>query len=160
MDLSPPRRQNPAVLTVYASAVTLPWLMSSALGCLRPQRSLLLRPSPSSRLPCCRRAHRDASSKIREPRPWAVENVPPVDPRPSWVFPLSRIANYVVIPGMSISESSAHLVVPLTALCLATLLYAVFFADFGEKEHVFMPVRASPATFAFGVVMMLRARVH
>ncbi|KAI0732050.1 hypothetical protein C8Q72DRAFT_759014, partial [Fomitopsis betulina] len=39
----------------------------------------------------------------------------------SWVFPLSRIANYVVIP--------------------ATLLYAVFFADFGEKEHVFMPAR-------------------
>jgi len=44
-----------------------------------------------------------------------------VDPRPSWVFPLSRIANYVVIP--------------------ATLLYAVFFADFGEREHVFMPAR-------------------
>ncbi|OSX59864.1 hypothetical protein POSPLADRAFT_1092014, partial [Postia placenta MAD-698-R-SB12] len=43
------------------------------------------------------------------------------DPRPSWVFPLSRFANYVVIPG--------------------TLLYAVFFADFGEKEHVFMPAR-------------------
>lgn len=34
-----------------------------------------------------------------------------------------------------------------TVLCLATLLYAVFFADFGEKEHVFMPVSASPATF-------------
>ncbi|KAH9841577.1 uncharacterized protein C8Q71DRAFT_720730 [Rhodofomes roseus] len=95
--------------------------MSSALGHLRSQRSLLSRAPSRNRAPLARGAHRDAPSKIREPRPWAVENVPPVDPRPAWFFPINRISNYVVIP--------------------ATLLYAVFFADFGEKEHVFMPAR-------------------
>ncbi|KAI0917334.1 hypothetical protein AcW1_007451 [Taiwanofungus camphoratus] len=64
---------------------------------------------------------RFASTKIKQPaQSWAAENTP-IDPRPRWVFPLSRVANYVVIPS--------------------TLLYAVFFADFGEKEHVFMPAR-------------------
>ncbi|KAH9936324.1 uncharacterized protein B0H18DRAFT_973347 [Fomitopsis serialis] len=95
--------------------------MSSALGHLRSQRSLLLRAAPRRRSPPARGTHSDASNKIREPRPWAVENVPPVDPRPTWVFPLSRIANYVVIPGMPISESfRAHL-----------------------REHVFMPQKAA-----------------
>ncbi|CCM03524.1 uncharacterized protein FIBRA_05658 [Fibroporia radiculosa] len=87
----------------------------------RPTAVWHLRPAASNFSVLRRTTARHVSSKIRQPRPWAEENVPPVDPRPSWVFPLFKIANYVVIPG--------------------TLLYAVFFADFGEKEHVFMPAR-------------------
>ncbi|KAH9950591.1 hypothetical protein B0H21DRAFT_679394, partial [Amylocystis lapponica] len=39
----------------------------------------------------------------------------------SWVLTASRLSTFVVIP--------------------VTLFYAVFFADFGDHEHVFMPAR-------------------
>ncbi|KAI0041980.1 hypothetical protein FA95DRAFT_1610559 [Auriscalpium vulgare] len=43
------------------------------------------------------------------------------DPRPPWVYTASLGLRLVLVPS--------------------ALLYAVFFADFGENEHVFMPPR-------------------
>ncbi|KAI0055600.1 hypothetical protein BV25DRAFT_1779273, partial [Artomyces pyxidatus] len=43
------------------------------------------------------------------------------DPRPPWVYTASTSLRLVLIPS--------------------ALLYAIFFADFGDKEHVFMPPR-------------------
>ncbi|KAH9049967.1 hypothetical protein EDB84DRAFT_1451966 [Lactarius hengduanensis] len=45
----------------------------------------------------------------------------PFDPRPPWVYSTSAGLRLVLIPGI--------------------LFYAVFFADFGDREHVFMPPR-------------------
>ncbi|KAF7768137.1 hypothetical protein Agabi119p4_7380 [Agaricus bisporus var. burnettii] len=43
------------------------------------------------------------------------------DFRPSWVYVTSRLVNFTVIP--------------------CVMLYSVFFYDFGDKDHVFKPVR-------------------
>ncbi|KII90553.1 hypothetical protein PLICRDRAFT_136881 [Plicaturopsis crispa FD-325 SS-3] len=43
------------------------------------------------------------------------------DPRPPWVYRTTGMLQYTVIPF--------------------ALFYAVFFFDFGEREHVFMPPR-------------------
>ncbi|KAI9443169.1 hypothetical protein H4582DRAFT_2126351 [Lactarius indigo] len=45
----------------------------------------------------------------------------PSDPRPPWVYSTSAGLRLILIPGI--------------------LLYAVFLADFGDREHVFMPPR-------------------
>ncbi|KAI0269789.1 hypothetical protein BC834DRAFT_863376 [Gloeopeniophorella convolvens] len=45
----------------------------------------------------------------------------PSDPRPPWVYSTSAGLRFVLIPSI--------------------LFYAVFFYDFGEREHVFMPPR-------------------
>jgi len=45
----------------------------------------------------------------------------PSDPRPPWVYSTSAGLRLILIPSI--------------------LFYAVFFADFGEREHVFMPPR-------------------
>ncbi|KAH8989684.1 hypothetical protein EDB86DRAFT_1883301 [Lactarius hatsudake] len=45
----------------------------------------------------------------------------PSDPRPPWVYSTSAGLRLTLIPGI--------------------LFYAVFFADFGDREHVFMPPR-------------------
>ncbi|KAI9512371.1 hypothetical protein F5148DRAFT_1162812 [Russula earlei] len=46
---------------------------------------------------------------------------PPMDPRPPWVYSTSAGLRLILIPSI--------------------LFYAVFFADFGDREHVFMPPR-------------------
>ncbi|KAF5314992.1 hypothetical protein D9619_006982 [Psilocybe cf. subviscida] len=43
------------------------------------------------------------------------------DPRPPWVYVGSRVMSFALIPGVS--------------------LYSIFFYDFGDREHVFQPVR-------------------
>ncbi|KLO06639.1 hypothetical protein SCHPADRAFT_683564 [Schizopora paradoxa] len=45
----------------------------------------------------------------------------PVDPRPSWLFTSSALLRVAVVP--------------------AGIIYAVFFHEFDQKDHVFMPVR-------------------
>lgn len=45
----------------------------------------------------------------------------PSDPRPPWVYSTSAGLRFVLIPSI--------------------IFYAVFFADFGDREHVFMPPR-------------------
>jgi hypothetical protein len=62
----------------------------------------------------------------------------PSDPRPPWVYSISAGLRLALIPSAcfysstSARYSSKHRE--------GILFYAVFFADFGEKEHVFMPV--------------------
>ncbi|EKM49508.1 uncharacterized protein PHACADRAFT_80041, partial [Phanerochaete carnosa HHB-10118-sp] len=58
------------------------------------------------------------SSKPRHDPPQAHE---PPDHRRSWFWTAQRLSNFVVIP--------------------AAILYCVFFADYGESEHVFSPPR-------------------
>jgi len=45
----------------------------------------------------------------------------PYDPRPPWVYSTSAGLRFILIPS--------------------ALFYAVFFADFGDREHVFKPPR-------------------
>lgn len=45
----------------------------------------------------------------------------PSDPRPPWVYSTSAGLRLILIPS--------------------ALLYAIFLADFGDREHVFMPPR-------------------
>jgi len=45
----------------------------------------------------------------------------PSDPRPPWVYSTSAALRLVLMPSI--------------------IFYAVFFADFGDREHVFMPPR-------------------
>ncbi|GBE84958.1 hypothetical protein BKA93DRAFT_332767 [Sparassis latifolia] len=63
-------------------------------------------------------ARRNASDKPSQS--WAELNSP-VDPRPSWGSTVMKVANVAIIPMI--------------------ILYATFVADFGEREHVFMPAR-------------------
>ncbi|KAI5123176.1 hypothetical protein M0805_000876 [Coniferiporia weirii] len=51
----------------------------------------------------------------------SVEQTVPTDPRPPWLFASASLLRVVFIP--------------------VGLTYAVFFHDFGEDEHVFMPPR-------------------
>ncbi|ETW81637.1 hypothetical protein HETIRDRAFT_426985 [Heterobasidion irregulare TC 32-1] len=77
--------------------------------------------SPSniiSRSLAAARVHRRFASQ--KPQGFRLEDYR-FDPRPSWVYTLSTTLRLVLIPS--------------------ALVYAVFFADFGEKEHVFMPPR-------------------
>ncbi|KAF8742610.1 hypothetical protein AX14_003243 [Amanita brunnescens Koide BX004] len=43
------------------------------------------------------------------------------DPRPPWVYVMSRLLSFTLIPTIA--------------------MYSVFFYDFGDREHVFQPVR-------------------
>ncbi|RDX42477.1 hypothetical protein OH76DRAFT_1362721 [Lentinus brumalis] len=62
---------------------------------------------------------RHASKKANPwPEPQGSAEAPKVR---TWVYPVSRIANFTIVP--------------------TAILYAVFFADFGDHEHVFMPPR-------------------
>ncbi|EJC99040.1 uncharacterized protein FOMMEDRAFT_170795 [Fomitiporia mediterranea MF3/22] len=45
----------------------------------------------------------------------------PVDPRPRWLFSTASLLRVVLVP--------------------TSLIYAVFFHDFGEQDHVFVPPR-------------------
>jgi len=45
----------------------------------------------------------------------------PSDPRPPWVYSTSAGLRLILVPSI--------------------IFYAVFFADFGDREHVFMPPR-------------------
>ncbi|OBZ71451.1 hypothetical protein A0H81_08384 [Grifola frondosa] len=56
-----------------------------------------------------------------QPQSWVPEDPPRADFRPPWVYRAIRIANFVAIPS--------------------AILYSVFFADFGDHEHVFSPAR-------------------
>ncbi|TBU28615.1 hypothetical protein BD311DRAFT_722161 [Dichomitus squalens] len=83
---------------------------------------------PSSRVP--RRSYPSSSppytwarSASRKSNPWP-EPKGRVGEQPrvrAWVAPVSRIANFLIVP--------------------TAILYAVFFADFGDHEHVFSPPR-------------------
>ena len=73
------------------------------------------------------------------------------DPRPSWVYTMSTTLRLVLIP--SARSRSLHAYSELT-LRAGALIYAVFFADFGEKEHVFMPVRRSQFPFRLRIMML------
>ncbi|KAI0632135.1 hypothetical protein C8Q77DRAFT_1210456 [Trametes polyzona] len=86
-----------------------------------PRPPPLAFPSParsSPRLLLARRASKHSN-------PWpAVEGSSPGSEQPkvrTWVGKASRISNFLIIPTV--------------------LLYAVFFADFGDHEHVFQPPR-------------------
>ncbi|KAI0712158.1 hypothetical protein C8Q76DRAFT_676510 [Earliella scabrosa] len=82
----------------------------------RPRRALLRPPlSPSTRTPATRTASRKSNPW---PEPKGAAETPSVR---TWVYPVSRIANFLIVP--------------------TAILYAVFFADFGDHEHVFMPPR-------------------
>lgn len=62
----------------------------------------------------------------------------PSDPRPPWVHSTSAGLRLVLIPGVhSVFWPTPYMLKHLEGI----LLYAVFFADFGDREHVFMPVR-------------------
>ncbi|KAI0770291.1 hypothetical protein C8Q74DRAFT_1274554, partial [Fomes fomentarius] len=63
-----------------------------------------------------------ARSVSRKSSAWPEPQGAPETPKiRSWVYPVSRIANFLIVP--------------------TAILYAVFFADFGDHEHVFMPPR-------------------
>ncbi|KAI0354976.1 hypothetical protein OH77DRAFT_1404354 [Trametes cingulata] len=83
----------------------------------RPPR-LFLRPSLSPRA-----ASLSVRRSSRKSNPWPdVEGGSDEQPKTrAWVATASRISNFLIIPTV--------------------LLYAVFFADFGEHEHVFQPPR-------------------
>ncbi|PIL22527.1 hypothetical protein GSI_15216 [Ganoderma sinense ZZ0214-1] len=84
---------------------------------LPPSRTLL---RPTS-LP--RQLRPWARGASRRPSPWPEIQGPPGDQPKlrTWVAPASRIANFLIVP--------------------TAILYAVFFADFGDHEHVFSPPR-------------------
>ncbi|KAI0720445.1 hypothetical protein C8T65DRAFT_791380 [Cerioporus squamosus] len=82
----------------------------------RPRHSTVVR---------CLRASKQApgvrhASKRANPWPEPQGSAEPPKVR-TWVYPVSRIANFTIVP--------------------TAILYAVFFADFGDHEHVFMPPR-------------------
>ena len=61
----------------------------------------------------------------------------PSDPRPPWVYSTSAGLRLVLVP----SVFSVYWWIPVLKHLEGIILYAVFFADFGDREHVFMPVR-------------------
>ncbi|KAI0304465.1 hypothetical protein B0F90DRAFT_1815790 [Multifurca ochricompacta] len=69
------------------------------------------------------------SEKITQKAPGKArwEDIPS-DPRPPWVYSTSAGLRLVLIPSI--------------------LIYAVFFADFGDREHVFMPTATGPSSTA------------
>ncbi|EIW80997.1 hypothetical protein CONPUDRAFT_56687 [Coniophora puteana RWD-64-598 SS2] len=64
---------------------------------------------------------RDRSRQYATTPSSSQPEVTPTDFRPPWVYSASHILKYTVIP--------------------AALAYCVFWADWGEREHVFSPVR-------------------
>lgn len=81
--------------------------------------------------------HRYASTKARQNRPTAEDDGG--DFRPPWVYSGSRFLTYTAIPREAIPNPSATAIATLTQ-SLVTLLYCAFLADWGEREHIFMPV--------------------
>ncbi|KAM5535024.1 hypothetical protein V8D89_011252, partial [Ganoderma adspersum] len=83
-----------------------------------PSSRALLRPSPLAR-----QLRPWARSASRKPSPWPeIQGTAGGQPKVrTWVAPASRIANFLIVP--------------------TAILYAVFFADFGDHEHVFSPPR-------------------
>lgn len=61
------------------------------------------------------------------------------DFRPPWVYSGSRFLTYTTIPREAIPSPSATAVAMLTQH-LVTILYCALLADWGEREHIFMPV--------------------
>jgi hypothetical protein len=61
------------------------------------------------------------------------------DFRPPWLYTMSRLLSYTMIP----CKHSCHVIVSseLENKNLAAAIYGIFFHDFGEREHVFQPVR-------------------
>ncbi|KAH9854706.1 hypothetical protein C2E23DRAFT_883799 [Lenzites betulinus] len=87
---------------------------------------------PSSRLAL--RALRPLSrSASKSSNPWpSVQGAPDEQPKArAWLGTASRISNFVIVPTV--------------------LLYAVFYADFGDHEHVFQPTVARGAE---GVILL------
>ncbi|RPD62371.1 hypothetical protein L227DRAFT_34317 [Lentinus tigrinus ALCF2SS1-6] len=65
---------------------------------------------------------RGARHASRKSNPWPEPQGTAEAPKArTWIYPVSRIANFTIVP--------------------TAILYAVFFADFGDHEHVFMPPR-------------------
>ncbi|KAI1789626.1 hypothetical protein LXA43DRAFT_892601 [Ganoderma leucocontextum] len=64
-----------------------------------------------------------ARSASRKSSPWPeIQGATGEQPKVrTWVAPVSRIANFLIVP--------------------TAILYAVFYADFGDHEHVFSPPR-------------------
>ena len=64
---------------------------------------------------------------------------------------MSRIANFLIVPSESRRSSCppATSTRPDAAGARVAILYAVLFHDFGDHEHVFMPVRVSPRLLSF-----------
>lgn len=60
------------------------------------------------------------------------------DFRPPWVYSGSRFLTYTTIPREAIPSSSNRGTHPFSTI--VTLLYCAFLADWGEREHLFMPV--------------------
>lgn len=81
--------------------------------------------------------HRYASTKVRQNRRTAEDDGG--DFRPPWVYSGSRFLTYTAIPREAIPNTSVTAIATLTQ-SLVTLLYCAFLADWGEREHIFMPV--------------------
>ncbi|THH07083.1 hypothetical protein EW145_g3632 [Phellinidium pouzarii] len=76
--------------------------------------------------PACRRYAQKAQNNLSRDgvsggNPAFVVKEEPVDPRPPWLFTSATLLRVTIIP--------------------VGLIYAVFYHDFGEDEHVFMPPR-------------------
>ncbi|KAH7885286.1 hypothetical protein F5I97DRAFT_1884285 [Phlebopus sp. FC_14] len=60
------------------------------------------------------------------------------DFRPPWVYTTSHVLTYTTIPRQSLA-----FIIPVNDpdQILVALIYCVFLADWGDRDHVFMPVR-------------------
>ncbi|GJE98289.1 hypothetical protein PsYK624_145150 [Phanerochaete sordida] len=85
-----------------------------------PRGALLASPSSSSSAGLRRYAHKPAKPATHAPLGQS-DTPEPQEHRRAWFWTAQRLSNYLVIP--------------------AVILYGVFFADFGEHEHVFSPPR-------------------
>lgn len=81
---------------------------------------------------------RYASTKTRQNQRSTEDDVG--DFRPPWVYSGSRFLTYTAIPREAIPSPFATAIATLMQ-SLVTLLYCAFLADWGEREHIFMPVR-------------------
>jgi len=71
---------------------------------------------------------------------------PGEDPRPPWVYVGTRLISLVIIPGRQPScKISAFLLILFQLIAVG--VYSVFFYDFGERDHVFQPVRPNFLAF-------------
>lgn len=82
---------------------------------------------------------RYASTKTQQNRRSVEDDGGDSDFRPPWVYSGSRFLTYTAIPREAIPSPFATETTTLTRF-LVTLLYCAFLADWGEREHIFMPV--------------------